>query len=350
MFVERLNRKWLLVLCDFATAAVYFCLLLAPEASGLYLPLLLAGTILVNIIARAFDIGSKLIFSELLDHAVIEKYNGVKSICDNTATVVAPALGTIVFNLWGFKSVLLVVSAAYALSALQECLIVYRRVQTEPEGERQSWLRRFWEGLVYVKEEKSLRFMFLLAMMLNFFLSNGDEIIYPGIIMQKYQIPDNLYGLTSSAFATGTILAGFLIYRNKRIDLNSKLPLFVTANSVILILLGVLSLVMTPWPMTYFVLFVLGQFLLGVFVALVNVPLFSGFQTQVPLRLQGRFFALLSVGSGLLIPLGISYTGFLAELLGADTACIINNACVIAGMFLCGGRISVKNKKEGGSS
>lgn len=349
VFVEKVDRKRLIVLCDLLTALVYLVLLLAPEEPRSYLPLLFAGTVLINIIAHAFDIGSKLIFSELLDDAVLERYNGMKSICDNTAAIAAPALGTVVFNLWGFRSVLLVACIAYALSALQECFILYHRAGTGVGREKKSWFRQFWEGLMYVKGDKSLLSMFLLAMALNFFVANAEEIINPGILMQKYRLPDSLYGLTSSAVVAGTLLAGVFIYRNKRLDLRSRMKFFLLLNSGVMILIGVLSLVMTPWPIAYFALFVLGEFLVGGVTALVNVPLISGFQTRVPLELQGRFFALLSVGAGLLIPLGISYAGFLAELVGADVAYIINNVCVIVVVLFCGKALTDRsvNLQEG---
>lgn len=348
VFVEKVNRKHLIVGCDLLTALVYLVLLLAPEASPTHLPLLFGGTVLINMIAHTFDIGSKLIFSELVDEGTLERYNGIKSVCDNMAAVAAPALGTVVLGLWGFQSVLLVVSAAYALSALQECFILYQKTQTEREKE--NWFRQFWDGILYVKSETSVLAMFLLAMALNFFVANAEEIINPGILMRKYQIPDSLYGLTNSAAVIGSLLAGVFIFQNKRLDLRRHMKTFFLLSSSIMIAMGVLSLLMTGAPMAYFVIFLLGELLLGVITALVNVPLISSFQAQVPLRLQGRFFALLSTGATLLIPLGISYTGFLAELVGADVAYIINNLCVIAVVLLCGGMISTAAHKEGEAS
>ena len=49
-----------------------------------------------------------------------------------------------------------------------------------------------------------------------------------------------------------------------------------------------------------------------------------------------QLFALLSFSSSLLIPLGITYTGFLASVVEPDLAYIINNLCVIAIVLLCG--------------
>ncbi|MDE5748071.1 MAG: MFS transporter, partial [Acetatifactor sp.] len=88
--------------------------------------------------------------------------------------------------------------------------------------------------------------------------------------------------------------------------------------------------------MVYFALFLFLEFLLGVVTSCVNVPLMSSLQTRVPIDYQGRFFALLSFSSSLLIPLGITYTGFLASVMGPDLAYIINNLCVIVIVLLCG--------------
>lgn len=329
VFVEKVNRKRLIILCDAGTALIYFILCLVSERSRGYIVILFAGTSMVNILANAFEIGSKLIFSELLDNDMIEKYNGIKSIFDNIAAIAAPALGTIVFNLWGFQSILASAAAAYALSAIQECFILYQQTCLKAEKHERGWVRQFAEGLKYVKENDMLFAMFLLTMALNFFAANADEIINPGIIMQKYQIPDSLYGITSSAAVIGTLLAGLFIYKNKRIKLQKYMNCFFLLNSAIAIILGLLSMVMTFVPMLYFGIFVVFQLLLGGITTCVNIPLISYFQTQVPLQVQGRFFALLSVMSGLLVPLGIAYTGFLASLAGADTAYIINNLCIM---------------------
>ena len=87
-------------------------------------------------------------------------------------------------------------------------------------------------------------------------------------------------------------------------------------------------------PKLYFVLFFTFQLLIGWLTACINVPLISYFQTRVPLEQQGRFFALLAFFSGILIPLGISYPGVLADWLGPGAAYACNNLCVIVLVLL----------------
>lgn len=337
VLVEKANRKYLMAGCDLLTAALYAALLL--PLGDMFLPVLFVVTMLTNLVSRAFDIASKLMFTELTTPKTIERYNGAKSFADNAAAVIAPAMGTIVFGLWGFRFVVIVVTAAYALSALQECFIVYRKTDMQTANEKKHVFAQLWDGLRYVVGQRDVRVLFLLAMALNFFVANAEEIINPGIIVQKYQISESLYGMTTSAAVIGTLIAGLFIFRNKRIDLRGNLRNLFLLNSGIMVLTGAASLVMTGVPRVYFLLFLAAEFLIGFITSCVNVPLISSFQTSVPLEYQGRFFALLSFTSGLLIPLGISYTGFLASLVGADMAYIINNLLVIAIVLLCGKHI-----------
>lgn len=132
VFVDKMNRKRLLVVCDLLTAALY-ALLLLPLKAEMFLPLLFVVTVLINVLSNAFEIGSKLMFSELTTPETIEKYNGIKSFADNAAAVIAPALGTIAFGLWGFGIVVLVVTVGYTLSAVQECFILYQKTDQMSE-------------------------------------------------------------------------------------------------------------------------------------------------------------------------------------------------------------------------
>lgn len=338
IFVEKMNRKHLLVACDFLTAVLY-TLLLLPLAAEWFMPVLFTVTVLINILSGTFEIGSKLMFSELTTPETIEKYNGIKSFADNAAAVVAPALGTIAFGLWGFSFVVAATAAGYALSALQECFIFYQKRIAEPAQQRKNWLVQLWDGIRYVTGQKDILALFVLVMALNFFVANAEEIINPGIIVQKYGISEKLFGITSSAAMAGTLAAGLFIFKNNWIDLRKNLKNLFLLNSVVMILIGIGSLLMKAVPMAYFVLFLVFEFLLGLVTSCVNVPLISSMQTRVPIDYQGRFFALLSFSSGLLIPLGITYTGFLASLVGADIAYILNNLCVISIVLLCGAYI-----------
>ena len=120
--VERTHRKGLLILCDFGASALCALLLLFP---GPPLPFLLTGTMLFHLLSHLFEIASKVLFSELCPPERLSSLNGIKSLLDHGAAVLAPAAGALLFGLCGFRAILLLCALAYGLSALQECFIPY---------------------------------------------------------------------------------------------------------------------------------------------------------------------------------------------------------------------------------
>ncbi len=90
--VERAHRKGLLILCDFGASALCALLLLFP---GPPLPFLLAGTMLFHLLSHLFEIASKVLFSELCPPERLSSLNGIKSLLDHGAAVLAPAAGAL---------------------------------------------------------------------------------------------------------------------------------------------------------------------------------------------------------------------------------------------------------------
>lgn len=212
---------------------------------------------------------------------------------------------------------------------LQECFIPYA-----PRPIQQAEPPRLRAGIRYLLGRRELFSLFLLVMALNFFVANSEEIIFPGILVELYQFPESRYGLAVSASTAGTLLASLFLIRAAHLRPLEHLRALFLVNSALMAALGLAAPLLRSVPKLYFVLFFTFQLLIGWLTACINVPLISYFQTRVPLEQQGRFFALLAFFSGILIPLGISYTGVLADWLGPGAAYACNNLCVIVLVLL----------------
>lgn len=328
LIVDRINRKNLIVLCDFAAAILYAVLLVTYNLKDIYLEILLIVTIAINIFYNIFEIASKVFFTEIVSLETIESYNGIKSFGDNSASLIAPILGTLIFGLWGFKIILLIMVIIYSMSAVLECFIQYNscRLKASPES---NWFKELTEGIRFVQNNKSILNLFILVMALNFFVGGSEEIMNPGILIQKYKISDVLFGFTSTTAITGTIIAGLLIFKNQKIKLLDYMYNFILINSGLMIITGGFSIVLYPMKILYFILFLTIQFFIGFFTTCVNVPLNSYLQIHTPLQFQGRFFALLAFSSSLFVPLGILYSGFISSIIGPDVTYIVNNMFII---------------------
>ena len=328
VFVERRNHKHLLILCDIASGTLFSLMaLLSINGQLKMLPLYGFGMVL-GVIDRIFYLASSVLFSELNTPDTLEKMNGLKSICDNTASVCAPMIGTMLFGAFGFTAVLMINAISFLLSGFQEMLIAYQRIK--PTDKPEKVRKQLKEGIHYVIHAKQILAMFLLVMSLNFFVAPSEEIYFPGILKQLHHLPDGWYGFTSGCFVIGTLIAGILVYRLKNLNLDRYMKELFLANSAVMVFMGLLSLFMpNDWKLVFYLLFLLLMMVEGMLNAFVNIPLISGFQRDVDISMQARFFSLLTFCSNLLIPLGVAYAGILSEWIRPDGAFIVQNLIVI---------------------
>ena len=326
--IEKFNKKNIILISDFLTSILYFILFLYFKNSN-SLIFLFFISLIINIISKFFEIASKVLFSEINTPETLEKYNGLQSFLENAVMIFGPVVGTYLFATFTFNFVLIIIYLAYFLSFLQELFIKYEK-NTNLSKEKSSFFKDFKEGISYIKSKKIIFNFFILAMFLNFFIANNDEIINPGILIKKYQISEKLFGFSVACYGLGSVVAGIFIYYNKKFKLLKKLKLLFILNSFLMCLLGLLSIILFKYNhYIYFTTFIFFQFLIGMITTFVNVPLISSFQKNVEIKYQSRFFSILSFFSGGLIPLGVLYAGYLSSYIGADITYIINNLAII---------------------
>ena len=326
--IEKFNKKNIILISDFLTSILYFILFLYFKNSNSLIFLFLISLI-INIISKFFEIASKVLFSEINTSETLEKYNGLQSFLENTVMIIGPVIGTYLFATFSFNLILIIVSLSYFLSFLQELFIKYEK-NTNLSKEKSSFFKDFKEGISYIKSKKIIFNFFILAMFLNFFIANNDEIINPGILIKKYQISEKLFGFSVACYGLGSVVAGIFIYYNKKFKLLKKLKLLFILNSSLMCLGGLLSIILFKYNhYIYFTIFIFFQFLIGMITTFVNVPLISSFQRNVEIEYQSRFFSILSFFSGGLVPLGILYAGYLSSYIGADVTYMINNVVII---------------------
>lgn len=330
VLVERFSRKKILFFCNLLMFTIFFIQFIFFSMGNIWIALLALLGMMMSISNSVSDIATRVLFTENVPRNQLEKWNGTKSMIDNGALFIAPMLGTFLYGLWHINVVLVIILILYAVALIGIYSLHYQPPKTMQEKSSTTVFKEMHEGFLFVKSQKTIFAFFILAMTLNFFVASTEEIINPGILITKYQLPQELFGFSSTFHIIGVILAGFFIARNCQFDFQKNLNKLFIINSLIMIAIGGLSLLLSGFSMyVYFSVFLFMQILLGFFTILINVPLTSYFQANVPLQFQGRFFAFFSFAANLSIPFGISYTGVIANHLGADITYMINNSCVI---------------------
>ncbi|WP_254554449.1 hypothetical protein, partial [Salmonella enterica] len=94
-------------------------------------------------------------------------------------------------------------------------------------------------------------------------------------------------GLVSIAFSIGVILSGIFIAKNSKIEFRKHISKLFVLNSLVMVLIGFSSVFLISFnAFVFFGLMLFFEVLLGFITILVNVPMTSFFQSQVPLNIQ----------------------------------------------------------------
>lgn len=345
LIVEKINKKNMLVACDYLSGCLFILLISLNFIGYNNMILFCIVTSLYLILENAFSISSSVLFTQLTNNDNRLKINGIKSGMDNITGLAAPGVGALLFSLIGMKGIYFINIVAYLVSATMELFIEYQYEECQ-KIEHYS-IKDYKEVIIWLKHHFNILGLLGIVMVLNFFVAPNEEVLLVGILIGKYGVSSFYYGLSTSVFIMGSLLASVLITKTKitkRISLNK---LFIL-NSFLLVLIGLTSIIFFKkfiWQ-SFYIIYVIFTFLVGTTTTFINVPLITRFQTEVPVKKQGRFFAMLTLSSSFLIPVGIFSAGIISSLIGADITLIIYNIIVILFVWVIFKLKKKKKKKE----
>lgn len=328
VFVEKINKKRGLIVSDFLSGFLFTLLAISLFLGEDNIIVFIIISAIYQIISSIFSISSRVLFTQLTNDENRLKLNSYKSILDNLSSLLAPTLGALLFFVIGIEGIVIVNAISFILSAILELFIKDTKI-TEGDKSKKITLSEYKEVYLWLKKHNRVYGLLIIVMVLNFFVASNDEIIFPAIIVREFNFAESIYGLSISVLLVGNIFASFLLTRIKKLNELSLRKLFIIESSV-LITIGICANLLYNNANTLFlVIYLVMMFAAGFFVTLINVPLITEFQTKIDESMQGRFFALLSLGAHLLIPLGILFAGVSSEIIGASNTLIVNNIIVI---------------------
>src|SRR5699024_6772189 len=155
IFVERFNRKTVLFYCNFLTLVIFTVQLSLFVTHTISIAILALLGMLMNLSYSVSDIATRVIFTEIIPKNQLEKYNGIKSIIDNSAIFIAPMTGTLLYGMRGIEFVLVVILILYSISALGIHRIDYKN-SSNIQKKNSHILIELKEGFQMVKNEKTI--------------------------------------------------------------------------------------------------------------------------------------------------------------------------------------------------
>lgn len=323
--VDRLNRRWVMILSDLA---------IALTTMGLVL-LFWSGKIAIwHIFAASFirGLGGTFQFpamaastSLMVPQRHLSRINGVNQALDGGLAIISPPLGALLVTLWPMQQVLFIdiITAGLAVGSL---LLISIPQPKKVDGEALTPARLLSDvvdGLRYVRGYKGLMHLMGIAVVVNMILSPASSLA-PLLVTKVFGGGAYQISMLDSAMGIGLVAGGLLLgvwggFRKQMLTSLSGL----IGMAIGLLLIGLA-------PRGFFWLVPTGALLTGLMSPICNGPINAMLQANVQPEAQGRILSLLGAFSGAASPVGLLLAAPLSDHFGVQVFFLVGALVTLA--------------------
>lgn len=335
IIADRVNKRNIMVILDFGTAALVTVLTLLMGSVDLVLLLIVSLMILYGI-QGTYQPAVQASIPSLIASDKLMPANAVINLVSSISGLIGPVIGGAVFGFWGITPILLVSIGCFLTSAVMEMFIHIPFERMKNRGRLISIaIKDLKESASFIKNTKPIiAKVTLVISAINFFFSSVMIIGLPVIITQTLgfneTLGNQLYGYFQGALAGGGLAGGLLAgILSKKFSVSKSHNLLYIC-SVLLIPISIALMLKLPPMLSYFVI------LACCFVAMASTSVFviqmtSYLQLITPSHMIGKTMALVMCLCMCAHPLGQATYGALFEAFPDKAYIFFLSAALISG-------------------
>ncbi len=316
---DRFNRKMIMVYMDFARGAAILAMAVLAGANSLTITVLFIFQLLISTFDISFDPATAAMLPDIIESDKLLRGNSILGAINSLSYIIGPALGGILYGMFGIEAVLILNGASYIASAISEIFIRYQQTTEKGKISLKSVFKDVVEGVRYMRKINGLILVIVFAMLSNFLLSPFFSVVFPFFARTIVGFTSEQYGFLQSGWVVGVLIGnvilGTLLSKKRQGNL---FAMGLTAETLILFLLTVFFfpyfIDLFGWASwRYFAALGLPILVTGIFNAFVNTPLNTLFQKIVPTNYRSRIFSVISILAQIATPLGAAIYGFAVD-------------------------------------
>lgn len=336
---DRVNKRNIMVILDFFTAAVILAFSLLMNGANLVVLLTITLMLLYGI-AGAYQPSVQASIPALVGQNRFMEANSVINTVSSFASLTGPVLGGILYSACGLKPVLLVCMVCFTLSAVMEIFIkIPFQKQDLKGGVWKTAKADFAESIRFIRRDKAVIGKALLVVCgINLFLAAMIVVALPYLVTEVLNLEasraNRLYGFAEGALAAGGLFGGIgagLFADRLKIHKSGNL---VIACAACVFPMGV-SLLLFSSGMVNYIVITLCCFGVMTFSAMFTVQMMSFMQRETPQNMIGKVIAVVLTVSMCTQPVGNALYGVLFEICeGFEAAVVLFSGAVSLGVAI----------------
>lgn len=324
---DRVNKRNIMVILDFCTAALILIFCLLMNAVNLILLLTVTMMILYGI-AGAYQPAVQSSIPALVSRDNFMAANSVVNTISSFSALLGPVLGGIVYSAYGLEPVLFICIACFAVSAVMEIFITIPYKKQEPGGSVFKIVKNdFMQSVKFIRKDKpAVGKAMLIICGMNLFLSAmiivGMPYLITEVLDMETALANRLYGFAQGALAAGGLAGGVCAGIFAK-----KLKIGKSGSLIIICALCVFpmgaALILFSSAMINYIVITVCCFVIMLFSTVFTVQMMSFVQAETPQNLIGKVIAVVLTVAMCAQPLGNALYGVLFEVCEGFEAAVI---------------------------
>lgn len=315
---DRVNKRNIMVILDFFTAAVIMVFSLLMNGGNLIL-LLTVTLMLLYGIASAYQPSVQASIPVLVDRDNFMAANSIINTISSFASLTGPVLGGILYSAYGLEIVLWICAVCFLMSAVMEIFIkIPFQKQVSDGGILKTAGRDFAESIYFIRKDKPVIGKAVLAISgINLFLSAMIIVALPYLVTEVLNFEasqaNKLYGFAEGALAAGGLAGGIAAgVFAKRLKIHKSGNLVIACAVCVFPISA--ALVLFSSGMVNYIVILVCSFTIMIFSTIFTVQMMSFVQSETPQNLIGKVIAVCLTISMCAQPLGNALYGVLFEI------------------------------------
>lgn len=342
---DRINRKKIILVVDSLQAVATFILIMLFLIDFTEIWIIFVFLAIRSIFQGFHQPTVRSVLPLMVPKDKLSRINGINFLFLGLVQLIGPALGATLSLFLTFYQILWIDIITFFIALIPLLLIQIPSVERKESStlkDEQSFFNDFKEGLGLLRTVPVLLTIIILAMFLNF-------LIQPLGVLLPYYV-DTIHGGSISEYAIVSVsmnagmISGAIVTTMKK---KWKHKILTTFIGVVILFLGYAYMALVPTGS--FIMMILGLFIMGITLPIINTIFQTIEQTIVPPDKIGRVMSIDSTLSMMITPLGVILTGILSVSLGVTNLflyCGIIGVSITIATYLFTNIRHFENEKE----
>lgn len=338
VWVDRWNRKWVMIGADLVIAAAGVILAIISLTADL--PIWVVMIVLfIRSIGTAFHTPALGAVTPLLvPEEQLTKCAGYTQAIQSASFILSPAIAAFLYAAWDLNAIIAIDVIGALIASITVAIVYIPKQKDRAESEKISFFTEAKEGYNALRQTKGL-FALLWIGTLYALVFMPISALFPLMSMSYFGGTTFHASIVEIVFAAGILIGGLLLgvsggFKNRSLSIIFSISL-----------MGIALLISGLLPINGFLFFVVCSALMGF-----SSPFYNGVQTaliqeKIQPEYLGRVFGLMGSLMSFAMPIGLILSGIFADQLGIQNWFMLSGVCILGIALLCALIPSIRSLK-----